>query len=37
LRRFLARTKPLAFGIKKTTVVILKLEIKWGLFYAHFL
>jgi hypothetical protein len=37
LRRFFAQTKPLAFGRKKTNVIILKSENKWGLFFAHFL
>jgi hypothetical protein len=37
LRKFFAQIKPLAFGRKKTNVSILKSEIKWGLFYAHFL
>jgi hypothetical protein len=36
LRRFFAQTKPLEFGRKKN-VIILKSEIKWGLFFAHFL
>jgi hypothetical protein len=37
LRRFFAQTKPLAFGGKKTNVIILKSENKWRLFFAHFL
>jgi hypothetical protein len=37
LRMFFAQTKPLAFGRKNTNVIILKSEIKWRLFYAHFL
>jgi hypothetical protein len=35
LRRFFAKTKPLEFGRKKTNIIILKSEIKWGLSYAH--
>jgi hypothetical protein len=37
LRRFFAQTKPLAFGIKKTNIIIIKSEIKCGLLYAYFL
>jgi hypothetical protein len=37
LHRFFAPTKPLAFGSKKTNIIILKSEIKWGLIYAYLL
>jgi hypothetical protein len=37
LRRFFAQTKPLAFGRKTTNMIILKSDIKWGLFNAYLL
>jgi hypothetical protein len=37
LRRFFAQIKLLAFGRKKINIIVLKSEIKWGLFYAHLL